>query len=215
VAIVGGEALTPAQIATLQARCPNIRILNEYGPTETTIGAVAAWIDGETVPIGLPYANAQTYVLDSHLQPCPPGVPGELYLAGAGLTRGYHARPGLTAARFIAHPFAAGERLYRTGDRAVWRRDGLLYFLGRADEQLKIRGIRIEPGEIESALMRHPHVAQAAVAATEDSQKTTLLRLWSCVKAANSTRRHCATTWHNRCLKVSSRRSSSRCLLCR
>ncbi|HEV2228087.1 MAG TPA: amino acid adenylation domain-containing protein, partial [Steroidobacteraceae bacterium] len=164
VAIVGGEALTDSQARVLRERCPDIRIVNEYGPTETTIGSTAAIVD-EAVTIGAPYPNTCVYVLDDTLQPCPTGAPGELYIGGPGLARGYHARPGLTAARFIASPFAAGERLYRTGDRALRRRDGKLIFLGRADEQLKIRGFRIEPGEIETQLCRLPRIAQAAVRA--------------------------------------------------
>ena len=171
IAIVGGEALTAAHVRTLHKHSPGIRILNEYGPTETTVGAVAGYVDGPDIHIGAPYANTRVYVLDADLQPCPIGVVGELYIAGAGLARGYWNRPALTAERFVANPFAIepGERLYRTGDLAAWRHDGNLLFHGRADQQVKIRGYRIEPGEIEAALLAEPGISQAAVIAREDS----------------------------------------------
>src|SRR5690606_14054004 len=167
-AIVGGEALRCAQVRSLQARCPGIRIINEYGPTETTIGVVAGDVDADAVDIGTPYPNTRVYVLDAFLQPCPVGAIGELYIAGAGLARGYLNRPALSAERFVANPFAHGERMYRSGDLASWRPDGRLCFHGRADDQVKIRGYRIEPGEIEAALAAHPDVAQAAVVARDD-----------------------------------------------
>jgi amino acid adenylation domain-containing protein len=168
--MVGGEALTPAHVATLRTHAPGVRIINEYGPTEATVGLTAAVIDADAITIGRPYPNTQVYVLDAALQPCPIGVVGELYLAGATLARGYWGRPALTATRFLAHPYAAtpGARLYRSGDRAAWRPDGTLQYHGRADQQLKVRGVRVEPAEVEAALLAQPGVQQAAVVARAD-----------------------------------------------
>jgi hypothetical protein len=170
LAIVGGEALTPAHVKTLKERCPGIGVFNEYGPTETTVGAVAGYVDAEDIHIGAPYGDTRAYVLDEELQLCAIGVVGELYIAGVGLARGYWNRAGLTAERFVANPFAIepGERFYRTGDLASWRTDGNLLFHGRADQQVKIRGYRIEPAEIEAALMADPEITQAAVVACGD-----------------------------------------------
>ncbi|WP_285584914.1 amino acid adenylation domain-containing protein, partial [Actinoallomurus iriomotensis] len=169
--LVGGEAL-PADLAS--ALCERAgSVVNLYGPTETTIWSTCAeldeWAGGGAPPIGRPLENTRLYVLDDRLRLMPPDVPGELYIAGAGLARGYLNRPGLTAERFVACPFGEpGERMYRTGDLVRRRADGRLEFIGRADDQVKVRGHRIELGEIEAALAAGPKVAQACVVVRED-----------------------------------------------
>jgi pristinamycin I synthase-3/4 len=167
----GGDVVSPVAVRRVREACPDIVVVNGYGPTETTtFAATHTAVDGEGVlPIGRPLDNMRAYVLDAKLQPVPAGCVGELYLAGAGLARGYLDRPALTAERFAADPFGpAGSRMYRTGDLARWNRDGELEYAGRADQQVKLRGFRIELGEIEAALVAHPAVAQAAVVVREE-----------------------------------------------
>ena len=172
--VVGGEALFAEHLSFWRAHAPRARLINEYGPTETVVGCCVyeipegAAVSG-AVPIGRPIANTQLYVLDANRQPLPIGVPGELYVGGLGVARGYLNRPTLTAEKFIPDPFSSrpGARLYKTGDTVRYRPDGSLEFLGRLDDQLKIRGFRVEPGEIEAALTRHPAVREAAVVARE------------------------------------------------
>ncbi|MFH9810492.1 non-ribosomal peptide synthase/polyketide synthase [Streptomyces olivaceus] len=179
--VFGGEALEHARLASWYERHPDDapRLVNMYGITETTVHVTHAALDrAGTAPghVGTALADLRTYVLDAHLRPVAPGVPGELYVAGAGLARGYLDRPGLTAGRFVADPFGApGARMYRSGDVVRRAADGGLRYVGRADQQVKVRGFRIELGEIEAALAAHPGVAQVAVLARRDRADDTRL----------------------------------------
>ncbi|HVR99811.1 MAG TPA: amino acid adenylation domain-containing protein [Thermoanaerobaculia bacterium] len=162
-AIVGGEDLTPEHVAILRRLRPEMRIWNEYGPTEATIGCTVARIGEPPITIGRPIDNTEVWVLDAAGEIRPVGVAGELCVAGDGLALGYWNDPELTTAKFVDHPVRPGERLYRTGDRARWLPDGDLLLLGRVDRQVKVRGNRIELGEVEERLRALPGVAAAVV----------------------------------------------------
>lgn len=173
--MVGGEAFPP-QLATDMTGLVSGTVMNMYGPTETTVwSAVHALDEGGAPPLGRPLLNQQIYILDRRLQPVRQGTPGELVIGGAGVVRGYHDRPELTAERFVADPFNPRARVYRTGDLARQREDGTLEFLGRLDHQVKIRGYRIELGEIEAALTAHPEVTEAVVVARKEGAATRLV----------------------------------------
>jgi amino acid adenylation domain-containing protein len=171
----GGEALPPALVRRFYERLPNARLYNRYGPSEAATAVTGLSRAGEerraSVPIGQPVSNTRVYVLDGAGEPVPVGVVGEMYIGGAGVGRGYLDRPGLTAERFVPDPFSPepGARLYRTGDVGRWLADGRIEFLGRNDAQAKIRGFRVEPGEIEARLAEHPGVREAAVLVREDT----------------------------------------------
>jgi amino acid adenylation domain-containing protein/non-ribosomal peptide synthase protein (TIGR01720 family) len=178
--MVAGEACPPALAAQWSV---GRKMINAYGPTEATVDTLY-WVCGtggpeaerNSVPIGRPLHNTRVYILDDSLEPVAPGIVGELYISGHGVARGYLNRPALTAERFVACPFGPpGSRMYRTGDLARWRGDGIVDFVGRADEQVKIHGCRIELGEIKAVLEDHPDVAQAAIAVHEESPGRKLL----------------------------------------
>jgi amino acid adenylation domain-containing protein len=168
--VIGGDALFAENLSFWREHAPNVRLINEYGPTETVVGCAVYEVTPDAaptgaIPIGRPVANTELYLLDAHFRLLPTGAVGELYIGGDGVARGYLNRPDLTAERFIPHPFAhqPGARLYRTGDLARRLPDGQLEFLGRRDNQVKVRGHRIELNEVEAALCAHPAVRMAAV----------------------------------------------------
>ncbi|MEU0175320.1 amino acid adenylation domain-containing protein [Streptomyces massasporeus] len=174
--VVGGEVLEPELVSDWLRLCPGTVVVNHYAPTEVVIGRVMYFVPSDfpehplpVVPLGRPMHNSTVYVLDSAMRPVPPGVLGELYMGGLGVTRGYAGRPGLTADRFVPDPFGSGGRLYRTGDHARQHADGAIEFVGRVDHQIKIRGFRIEPGEIEARLSEHPAVDRCLVNAWTDT----------------------------------------------
>jgi amino acid adenylation domain-containing protein len=175
VFVIGGENLLAESLQLWREFAPQTRLINEYGPTETVVGCCTYEVRAEdprsgSVIIGRPIANTQLYILDRHRNPVPAGVAGELYIGGDGVARGYLNRPELTRQKFLPDPFSGGQGalLYKTGDLARYRKDGMLEFLGRIDSQVKVRGYRIELGEIESALMEHSAVKMCAVLARED-----------------------------------------------
>lgn len=183
--MVGGEAF-PGGLASALNSIVNGRVTNMYGPTETTIWSTTYDISepASSIPIGRPICNTEIYILDKYLQPVPIGVPGELYIGGVGVTRGYHKQPQLTDERFLKNPFANDphSRIYRTGDLAKFRDDGTLEYLGRIDQQIKIRGYRIELGEIEALLQQHEHVTEAVVTLIESSEDDKRLVAYVVVK---------------------------------
>jgi amino acid adenylation domain-containing protein len=172
--VVGADFLNAEPTVPWQEHAPGVRLMNEYGPTETVVGCSAYVLPTGRhrrgpVPVGHPIQNLTFYVLDGRMEPVPVGLPGELYIGGAGVARGYLGRPGLTAERFLPDPFSGeGERMYRTGDRARWLADGNLMILGRTDNQVKIRGYRVELGEVEAALRAHDGVSSCLAVMRED-----------------------------------------------
>src|SRR5262249_32491999 len=176
--VIGGEAARAAWVRELSTQQPSCRILNHYGPTETTIGALTCdlkegegWETGKgMIVLGRPISNIQVYLLDEQQEPVPVGAAGELFIGGEGVARGYLNRGAETAEKFIANPYAevAGRRMDGKGDRARYQEDGKIEFLGRVDDQVKLRGYRVEPAEIESAIHSYPGVEQAVVLARED-----------------------------------------------
>ncbi|HEU5132811.1 MAG TPA: non-ribosomal peptide synthetase, partial [Pyrinomonadaceae bacterium] len=180
--VIGGENLLAETVKWWREHSPQTRLFNEYGPTETVVGCCVHEVQPETetigsIPIGKPIDNTRLYILDETGQVVPLGVAGELYIGGAGVGRGYLHRPDLTAERFVPDAYSGlkGARLYRTGDLARYRADGVIEYLGRIDEQVKVRGYRVEPGEIEAVLSAHENVSEAVVVAREESGEKRLV----------------------------------------
>lgn len=200
--ICSGEELPPETARRFRDVLPGTELHNLYGPTEAAID-VTAWAvpdgvpdDLARLPIGFPISGARLYVVDDRMNPVPPGVPGELLIGGLPVCRGYRGRPGLTAERFVPDPFEPGARLYRTGDRARWSAGGALDFLGRLDFQVKVRGQRIEPGEIEAALATHPAVDRAVVVPYRDGSGNLQLAAYAGLKAGGAGLEPVETTEH-------------------
>ncbi len=168
--IVGGEMLYPDHIDTIRSIHPEIEVYNEYGPTEATVGCVVEKVSGEPVLIGKPIANTEIFILDGQLQAVAIGIIGELYISGKCLALGYLHKPELTASKFIAHPFRKGERLYKTGDLGRWHQDGRIEYVGRADDEVKIRGHRVLLSEIENTLLAHEQISAAVVVVYADQK---------------------------------------------
>ncbi|GAA2736253.1 amino acid adenylation domain-containing protein [Actinocorallia aurantiaca] len=180
IVFTGGEVASGAHVARVLGRGSGVAVANAYGPAESmgfsTVFEVPADLGAGAVPVGRPIGNKRVYLLDRRLRPVPVGAVGEVYLGGVGLAHGYLGAAGLSAGRFVADPFSEdGSRLYRTGDLARWRADGILEFTGRGDDQVKVRGFRVEPAEVERALLAHPRVAQAAVTAVSDGASLRLI----------------------------------------
>jgi amino acid adenylation domain-containing protein len=181
VVLTGGQTISIEHVRRAQEQLPNTALIHCYGPTENTTFTCTYPIPRPlpaataSIPIGRPIPNTQVYILDAHLEPAPIGVMGELYTGGDGVASGYLRRPALSAVHFVAHPFRPGELLYRTGDLARWRSDGVVEFIGRRDRQVKLRGYRIEPGEIEAALRLHPAVRDAVVIAQQHADDQRLV----------------------------------------
>lgn len=173
--LTGGDVLSVSHVRKALDALPNTRLINGYGPTESTTFACCHTIQTDealdrSTPIGRPINNTTVYILDANLKPVPIGASGELCIGGDGLARGYWRREQLTAEKFVTDPFSRGSKLYKTGDLACWRNDGVIEFLGRKDSQIKVRGFRVEPGEVEAALKQQPGVRDAAVVAGEDAR---------------------------------------------
>ena len=192
--LAGGDVLSPASVQKVVEKLEGCQLINGYGPTENTTFTCCFPVKAisnihKSVPIGKPISNTQVYILDSHLQPVPIGVAGELHIAGDGLAKGYHNGPELTAAKFIPNPFdnSQGTKLYKTGDLARYLADGNIEFLGRIDHQVKIRGFRIEKGEIEVVLNQHPTIKETVVVATEDKPGDKRLVAYIVAQTENAT----------------------------